>query len=753
MTERAVDLPLLPGQDKLAQQKLLDVNIVVYLLDGSCLSGVLYSLSDQYARMVLMDSHDQVQNLPFAKIRYFRFALAAQCFTLDVLNLLKQSLQFYDIHFSDGSSLRGKANFFITDHSGLHLVTLHGDEVIRWFVPQTAVKDYRIDPLIVEQDNVGDGGENDPDELPATSLSAVILDSTQLRYMLDHQTNYLRNINFKNKLFGQMLLEQGMLDGNQLADILLRQQDNPGKKIGELLQDSKLLTPQQIHLILARKLGIPFVDLKRFDVDHQVLNLVPMDLARHYVLIPLCSYQSRLVVAMDDPTNHEAIETIRFISGKVIEPVISTREDIESAIYRYYGADDSSLDDDAVRNSLQDDEKAKAMELREAERLAYEKPIVRLVQGMLMDAVRKRASDIHIRPLEHEVHLLYRIDGTLLQIRSFSKALLPAIVSRIKIIGRMDVAERRLPQDGRTSVSDHGEAVDLRLSIIPTINGESVVIRLLNSKVGLKKVSELGFSPHDEEVFVDLLHKSYGMILVTGPTGSGKSTTLYAALQEVMEQNVNIITVEDPVEYHINNIEQIQVNSAPGYTFAEALRHILRHDPDVIMVGEIRDRETAKIAVESSLTGHLVLSTLHTNNAATAITRMAEMGLEPYMLSSTLLGVLAQRLVRRNCPQCVAEETVDDAIRRFLNVSAEEVFYRGKGCDDCNHTGYSGRMAVYELLAVTPEVRALIEMGRGADAIFEQAVRTGMLPLTANALARARMRETSLAEVYRVRLE
>jgi type IV pilus assembly protein PilB len=293
----------------------------------------------------------------------------------------------------------------------------------------------------------------------------------------------------------------------------------------------------------------------------------------------------------------------------------------------------------------------------------------------------------------------------------------------------------------------------MRISVIPTINGESSVIRLLNTSQGLRAISEIGLGRRDQELFVDLLHRNNGVLLVTGPTGSGKTTTLYAALQEVKKQDVNIITVEDPVEYHIDDIEQIQVHSAINFTFARALRNILRHDPDVIMVGEVRDVETAKIAVESALTGHLVLTTLHTNSAASAITRLMEMGIEPYLLSSSILGVLAQRLVRHNCSYCLTEENVEPTIRTFLGVGEDEVFHRGEGCEHCNNTGYSGRFAVYELLVMTERLRSMITPSISVDSIQQTAIVDGMVPLTDNALTQARQGRTSLAEVYRVRLE
>jgi type IV pilus assembly protein PilB len=316
----------------------------------------------------------------------------------------------------------------------------------------------------------------------------------------------------------------------------------------------------------------------------------------------------------------------------------------------------------------------------------------------------------------------------------------------------MDISERRIPQDGRAIVIVNNHNVDLRISVMPTVNGESVVIRLLDTMVGLRSLDQLGFDEWNYKMLKDMISKSYGVLLVTGPTGSGKSTTLYAAIEHIRKTNVNVITAEDPVEYHISGIEQMQVNHKVGYTFARILRNILRHDPDVIMVGEIRDEETAKIAIESALTGHLVLSTLHTNSATTTLTRLLEMGVQPYLINDTLLGVLAQRLVRTNCAYCLQEEHADAAVYEALHINPDEKFYKGKGCEKCRNTGYHGRMAVYELLAMSPQLREMLSSGVGADLIEAKAMEEGMVSLTHNALKAAREQKTSLAEVYRVRL-
>lgn len=515
-------------------------------------------------------------------------------------------------------------------------------------------------------------------------------------------------------------------------------------------KDEVLTADERSQRNLAERLSLPFIHLKDFSFDETVLSLLPADYARSHEAIPLSINKTHLSVAVATPMDMELYQTLNFVTGFHIDMYVATKRDIQWAVRKYY----SAKDDELALESLNGNANATTPEIQEElMRLSAEKPIVRLVANLIVDAIERRASDIHIKPREKNVELIYRMDGVLTNIRFFSKTLLPAVVSRIKIIGGMNIAERRLPQDGRCCVKHKNNPVDLRISIMPTVEGESVVIRLLNAQVGLKSVAELGFSQHDEEIFLDLLNKSNGIFLVTGPTGSGKSTTLYAALAEVQRHNVNILTVEDPVEYHMDGIQQIQINHTTGYTFARALRNILRHDPDVILVGEIRDEETGKIAVESALTGHLVLSTLHTNNAAGAVTRLLEMGIESYLLTGCLLGVLAQRLVRRNCPHCLKPEPVDALIRKVLRVSETEPFFHSTGCEQCNHTGVTGRISVYELLEISDVLRKRIDADITATEINEQALKEGMVSLTDNAMARARAKEISLAEVYRVRLD
>ncbi|MEO8459716.1 MAG: GspE/PulE family protein [Dokdonella sp.] len=429
---------------------------------------------------------------------------------------------------------------------------------------------------------------------------------------------------------------------------------------------------------------------------------------------------------------------------------MASGEAIDRAIAKVYStldADHRLLDEGPT---VEEDIAAAAAGL---ERLAHQQPVVRLVNNILAEAIRRRASDIHIRPGGHLVTLIFRIDGDMTQVRQFTKNLLSAVVSRIKILGRMDITKRHIPQDGQARIRDGERTVDLRISVLPTIEGESVVIRLLNPTLDVNDVHDLGFTPADGVRVAVLLQRTSGILLATGPTGSGKSTTLYSALKTMISSNVNIITVENPVEYRIAGIEQVPVSPEQGLTFAKVLRNILRHDPDVIMVGEIRDAETALIAVESGLTGHLVLSTLHTNSAIGTMSRLLEMGIEDYLIRATLIAIIAQRLVRKTCLACKILDESDGDLRALFGAAPDEPFYHGAGCPECLKRGYSGRRMTYELLVSTPALRRLITHALDADALQRQAIADGMVPLTLHALSLARAGEISLAEVFSTRID
>ena len=501
----------------------------------------------------------------------------------------------------------------------------------------------------------------------------------------------------------------------------------------------------------ARRLGLPLVRLEHIPAEADALGLVPPDLARRLRAIPLRVCNGMVAVAMEDPGGPDAQRLLDFLSRERVLPLVASPLQIREAIARHY----DQVEDRAMARQLGIDASiidGQSPSEQEAQRLALEMPVVSMVYTLIADAVARRASDIHLRPGEDATDVLYRIDDELVPVRRLARALNPAVVSRIKVLAGMNLAEHRRPQDGRTTfhLGDR-QTVDLRISLLPTVFGESIVIRLLDTSESLWNLDQLGLSQGDRQRITDVMARSHGMFLATGPTGCGKSTTLYAMLLELRKQRINILTIEDPVEFHIPDIQQMQVNRAAGFTFASAMRNFLRHDPDVIMVGEIRDRETADIAVESALTGHLMLSTLHTNTAATTITRLLDLGVEAYLLRASLLGVISQRLVRLTCPHCRIEEEVDRHVREELGVGAEEVFQTGRGCHHCEGLGVFRRQAVYELMVMTPRMRQLIVPGANADALHAAAVAEGMIPLTQAAVALARSGVISLAEAWRVR--
>ncbi|MBL0163603.1 MAG: type II/IV secretion system protein [Xanthomonadales bacterium] len=502
----------------------------------------------------------------------------------------------------------------------------------------------------------------------------------------------------------------------------------------------------------AQRLGLPLVRLEHISAETDALGLIPPDLARRLRAVPLRVCKGMVAVAMEDPGGPDAQRLLDFLSRERVLPLVASPLQIREAISRHY----DQVEDRAMARQLGLDTDAdqQSPNEQEAQRLALEMPVVSMVHTLIADAVSRRASDIHLRPGEDATDVLYRIDDELVPVRRLGRALNPAVVSRIKVLAGMNLAEHRRPQDGRTTFRiDSRRTVDLRISLLPTVFGESIVVRLLDTTESLWNLDQLGLSESDRQRIEDVMARSHGMFLATGPTGCGKSTTLYAMLLELRKQRINILTIEDPVEFHIADIQQMQVNRAAGFTFASAMRNFLRHDPDVIMVGEIRDRETADIAVESALTGHLMLSTLHTNTAATTVTRLLDLGVEAYLLRTSLLAVISQRLVRLTCPHCRTEEAVHMHMREELGVGADEVFHIGRGCHRCEGLGVFRRQAVYELMVITPRLRQLIVPSADADALHAAAIVEGMIPITRAAVALARSGVISLAEAWRVRAD
>ena len=552
---------------------------------------------------------------------------------------------------------------------------------------------------------------------------------------------------------GDVLIAAGAITEEQLQEALDYQKENGGK-LGNVLVELGFISDQILITLLTQQLGIDYISLKGAKIEDSVVHLVPEPMIAKYRVMPVeidPDNPNILKVAMSDPQDLDAIDDISLVTNLQVEPMLANESDINDAIGKYYGsaqameAAEQYKKEQAV--SLGPDENEEGNEDID------NSPIVLLVKQIIEGGVRQRASDIHIEALETGVRVRYRIDGALKQDMSYDLSILPGITARIKIIGGMDIAEKRKPQDGRITIMVDRKEFDVRVSILPTVFGEKTVMRL-TSKDGLTKPkSGLGFDEEQLKVFDGILSNPHGIILVTGPTGSGKSTTLYTSLSELNKEDVNIITVEDPVEANINGINQVQVNVKAEMTFAAALRSILRQDPDIIMIGEIRDGETANIAVQAAITGHLVVSTLHTNSAASTITRLVDMGIEDYIVGDAVVGVIAQRLVRRLCTNCKQPRYVEDEERQLLGVPEDEedvIVYEPVGCPLCNDTGYSGRIGVYEMMPVSRSLQAIIASGATADKIEKQALKEGMLTLRMGAAKHVLNGITSIAEMKKI---
>ncbi|MBB2183675.1 Flp pilus assembly complex ATPase component TadA [Lachnospiraceae bacterium MD1] len=561
------------------------------------------------------------------------------------------------------------------------------------------------------------------------------------------------NFREKKKL-GNILLDSGVVTSEQLEKALEEQKLNKGKKLGETLVDMGITSEVEIACALTQQLHTEFVTLSEYKIPDKVVNLISeREILDKYVVMPFSFHQdtpSILRVAMADPMDIVAIDDLSILTNYQIEPVIATPCDIKSAIDKYYGnaenkriADSYAMEWEKRQYALEELEENNKLEVNRS-------PIVKLVRNMIEQAVRQRASDIHIEALERRVRIRYRVDGVLKEAAAYQSALLSAIIARIKILGGMDIAEKRKPQDGRITIEVDRKEFDIRVSILPTSYGEKAVMRLSETRMLNRNKAELGLTDSDLIKFNRLLQTPHGLLLVTGPTGSGKSTTLYTVLSELNQNEVNIITVEDPVEANIDGINQVQVNTKADLTFATALRAILRQDPDIIMIGEIRDSETAGIAVKASITGHLVVSTLHTNSAASSITRLVDMGIEPYLIGDATIGVIAQRLVRRLCG-CKKGYYATKEEREYLRCDSEELqLYKPEGCIHCNGTGYLGRIGIYEIMPVTQKIRSIINRKGSSDEIHQAALSEGMSTLYVNARQQVLDGVTSLSEMRRI---
>jgi type IV pilus assembly protein PilB len=551
------------------------------------------------------------------------------------------------------------------------------------------------------------------------------------------------------KQLGDILLEGGLVTHEQLS-AAFEEHQRAGRALGRVLVEHGVLTESQLVAALAQQIGLKFVDLSDYPLDGAAVASVPAAVCRRYNALPIGYEDGRLLVAMSDPANVFAIDDIRSLTGAEVKPVVATKSDVTAAINRVHRAD-GDLDDLTMAFDNTDEED----DLSTLKDVVEDAPIVKFVNLLITQAIQDRASDIHIEPTERDLRVRFRIDGVLHEIMRSPKNIQSGVISRLKIMSDINIAERRVPQDGRLSVTVNQKKIDLRVATLPTVWGEKVVMRVLDNSTAMLRLSDLGFRDENYERYAVSFTKPYGMILVTGPTGSGKSTTLYATLNIVSKPEINVITVEDPVEYRIPGINQVQTNTKAGLTFASALRSILRSDPDVVLIGEVRDHETAQIAIEAALTGHLVLSTLHTNDAPSAITRLVEMGIEPFLVGSALDCILAQRLARRLCSKCREAYTPEaETLRqaRFPWVEGEPppTLYRAVGCSACAKTGYKGRLALHEVMPVSEDIERLAVERASAVVIAQVAREQGMTTLRDDGMAKVLDGVTTLEEILRV---
>lgn len=557
---------------------------------------------------------------------------------------------------------------------------------------------------------------------------------------------------FNRKKLGDLLIEHGKITHDQLREALEKQKTS-SKRLGEILVDNGIIAEEDIITTLEIQLGIRRVNLGVTDISPEVTKLISENLALKYNLIPVYIEYDTLYVAMSDPLNLFALDDVSIVSGYEVEPLIAGTKEIRNAIAKYYSSQFAQKAADELTKEHSSKQVTSESKEQEAELDDVKNaPVVRLVDTIIENSIRSKASDIHIEPFESYVKVRYRVDGELREIMRTPKETQSALITRIKILASLNIAERRIPQDGRIMTTVDGKGVDLRVSILPTVNGEKVVIRILDRENFLVERSVLGLDQEDDEKLDRILSKPHGIVLVTGPTGSGKSTTLYTVLRELNDESKNIITVEDPVEFVLEGVNQVSINAKTGLTFAAGLRSILRQDPDIIMIGEIRDGETAEIAIRAAITGHVVLSTLHTNDAPSSVIRLQDMGLEPYLVASSVNGIIAQRLVRRICPMCKEEYEANDFEKEQLGVDKGQrvTLYQGKGCPFCNNSGYKGRVGIYEIMEFNKEIREVIIRQGNTDELKDLCIKQGMKTLNMACANKVLNGQTTVSEMLRV---
>ena len=555
----------------------------------------------------------------------------------------------------------------------------------------------------------------------------------------------------QRKMLGDILKENGLISEEQLAQALADQKMSK-EKLGRILVKRGFISDDQLLEVLEFTLGIPRVQISRMEINPETVKLLPTNIISKYRILPLSVNQGRMTLIMADPLNFQAIDDVRILTGLDVVPVMASERELESAIQQYTALQVDSKMEKLLGELNQYNYGAVIETETPGMELNDDAPVIRMVNSLLKQAVQGGASDIHIEPLEHDVRVRFRIDGELWEVLALPKKSFPATVSRVKIMANLDISEKRVPQDGRTRLIIDGREIDFRISTLPSIHGEKIVMRILDRTNAIMSLEKLGFSSENEKRIRSLIHRPHGMVIVTGPTGSGKTTTLYSVLTELNSPNRNIVTLEDPVEYSLIGITQVQINTRAGLTFPAGLRSILRQDPDIIMVGEMRDGETAGLGVRAALTGHLFFSTLHTNSAAGTVARMVNMGIENYLLSSSLVGVISQRLIRRLCKNCRQPYELDEETAVQLKVPeyTGKQFFGPAGCNMCRQSGYSGRMALHEVLVVGPEMRkAITNKIQSEDELEEIAISEGMITMSRDGIYKAYEGMTSLEEVMK----
>ncbi len=554
------------------------------------------------------------------------------------------------------------------------------------------------------------------------------------------------------KRLGDILVQAGKINQSDLMSAL-KKQALSGRRLGEILVDEGLVNENDILSVLELQLGIKRVNVDNLDIDDDVLRRVPESVAKKHCIIPVKVDGNNIYIAMSDPFNLIAVEDVKLVSGLNVIKLLDNKSSIEQVINRKYTKQHAERVASVLvaheKESLKQEKKQDNIE--QVEEINKSAPVVKLVDTIIENAVRMNGSDIHIEPFEKDVRVRVRVDGELQQVLSIPKESQSTLITRFKILASLNIAEKRVPQDGRILTNVDGKGIDLRVSVLPTVNGEKIVIRILAKDSTLMNKETLGLRKDDMDKLTRIMQNPFGIILVTGPTGSGKSTTLYAVLNELNTINKNIITVEDPVEFLIDGINQVAVNNKAGLTFAAGLRSILRQDPDIIMVGEIRDSETAEIAIRAAITGHVVLSTLHTNDAPSSVARLVDMGIEPYLISTSVTGIVAQRLVRKICPRCAKKYRATDYEKKILKESGENVILtKGVGCPYCNNTGYKGRVGIYEILEIDRNIREAITLGKTSDVLRDIAISGGMKTLRTACTEHVLEGITTIDELMRV---